>query len=186
MNSKWGSNWQAVQFLSLYTLKNLYFEGHLSILHISEKPSTWPLTRPQTPLMTGLVFSLRALLFFQFQIATVTEKGVEIEGPLSAETNWDIAHMIRWLKLKLQWNNSWEIPGCSKVGFSGGLNQKFSGWQGFGLKIELFWGTDFSLYGFMILSSLFLVALNEIHYPELKLYPSSNFELGWFKGTILL
>lgn len=33
--------------------------------------------------------------FFQFQIATVTEKGVEIEGPLSAETNWDIAHMIR-------------------------------------------------------------------------------------------
>lgn len=134
--------------------------------------------------------------FFQFQIATVTEKGVEIEGPLSAETNWDIAHMIRWLKLKLQWNSSWEIPGCSKVGFSGGLNQKFSGWQGFGLKIELFWGlkielfwgTDFSLYGFMILSSLFLVALNEIqmHYPELKLYPSSNFEPGWFKGTLLL
>ena len=40
VNSKWGSNWQAVQFLSLYTLKNLYFEGHLSILHISEKPST--------------------------------------------------------------------------------------------------------------------------------------------------
>lgn len=33
--------------------------------------------------------------FFQFQIATVTEKGVEIEGPLSAETNWEIAHMIR-------------------------------------------------------------------------------------------
>ncbi|XP_055440279.1 proteasome subunit beta type-4 isoform X2 [Bubalus kerabau] len=30
----------------------------------------------------------------RFQIATVTEKGVEIEGPLSAETNWDIAHMI--------------------------------------------------------------------------------------------
>lgn len=134
-----------------YTLKAI----SLSILHISQKPSTWPLTRPQTPLMTGLVFSLRALLFFQFQIATVTEKGVEIEGPLSAETNWDIAHMIRWLKLKLQWNNCWEIPGCSKVGFSGGLNQKFSGWQGFGLKIELFWGTDFSLYGFMILSSFF-------------------------------
>ncbi|CAK7297877.1 proteasome subunit beta type-4 [Vulpes vulpes] len=30
----------------------------------------------------------------RFQIATVTEKGVEIEGPLSAETNWEIAHMI--------------------------------------------------------------------------------------------
>lgn len=78
-------------------------------------------------------------------------------------------------------------PGCSKVGFSGGLNQKFSGWQGFGLKIELLLGIDFPLYGFMILSSLFLVALNEIQmcHPELKLYPSSNFELGWFKGTIL-
>ncbi|XP_058936961.1 proteasome subunit beta type-4 [Kogia breviceps] len=30
----------------------------------------------------------------RFQVATVTEKGVEIEGPLSAETSWDIAHMI--------------------------------------------------------------------------------------------
>ena len=79
--------------------ESLYFEGQAvsvsPIFHISEKPSTWPLTRPKTSLMTGLVFSLRALLFFQFQIATVTEKGVEIEGPLSAETNWDIAHMIR-------------------------------------------------------------------------------------------
>lgn len=50
---------------------------------------------PETPFMWGWVYSLRALLSFQFQIATVTEKGVEIEGPLSAETNWDIAHMIR-------------------------------------------------------------------------------------------
>lgn len=46
------------------------------------------------PFMWGWAFLLRAS-FFQFQIATVTEKGVEIEGPLSAETNWDIAHMIR-------------------------------------------------------------------------------------------
>ncbi|XP_008826446.1 proteasome subunit beta type-4 [Nannospalax galili] len=30
----------------------------------------------------------------RFQIATVTEKGVEVEGPLVADTNWDIAHMI--------------------------------------------------------------------------------------------
>ncbi|XP_027717836.1 proteasome subunit beta type-4 [Vombatus ursinus] len=30
----------------------------------------------------------------RFEIATVTEKGVEVEGPLSAETNWDIAHLI--------------------------------------------------------------------------------------------
>lgn len=35
-----------------------------------------------------------ARAFNRFQIATVTEKGVEIEGPLSAKTNWDIAHMI--------------------------------------------------------------------------------------------
>lgn len=34
--------------------------------------------------------------------------------------------------------------------------------------------------------SSFLVVLNEIqmHYPELQLYPSSNFELGWFKGVL--
>ncbi|CAJ0956196.1 unnamed protein product [Ranitomeya imitator] len=30
----------------------------------------------------------------RYEIATVTEKGVEIEGPLSSETNWEIAHLI--------------------------------------------------------------------------------------------
>ncbi|XP_043935305.1 proteasome subunit beta type-4 [Protopterus annectens] len=30
----------------------------------------------------------------KFEIATVTEGGVEIEGPFSSETNWDIAHMV--------------------------------------------------------------------------------------------
>ncbi|XP_028649775.1 proteasome subunit beta type-4 isoform X1 [Erpetoichthys calabaricus] len=30
----------------------------------------------------------------RYEIATVTESGVEIEGPLSCETNWDIANMI--------------------------------------------------------------------------------------------
>ncbi|XP_067832076.1 proteasome subunit beta type-4 [Heptranchias perlo] len=30
----------------------------------------------------------------RYEISTVTAAGVEIEGPLSAETNWDIAHMI--------------------------------------------------------------------------------------------
>ncbi|KAM4690897.1 proteasome subunit beta type-4 [Rhinophrynus dorsalis] len=30
----------------------------------------------------------------RFEIAIVTESGVEIEGPLSSETNWDIAHLI--------------------------------------------------------------------------------------------
>lgn len=185
MNSKWGSNWQAVRLLSLYTLKNRPFLCLFFTFQKNPPFDLWPGLRRLW--WQGWYFHWELCFFFQFQIATVTEKGVEIEGPLSAETNWDIAHMIRWLTLKLQWNNSWEIPGCSKVCFSGGLNQKFSGWQGFGLKIEVLLGIDFSLYGFMILSSLFLVALNEIQmrYPELKLYPSSNFELGWFKGTIL-
>ncbi|XP_055521438.1 proteasome subunit beta type-4 [Leucoraja erinacea] len=30
----------------------------------------------------------------RYQLATVTAAGVEIEGPLTSETNWDIAHMI--------------------------------------------------------------------------------------------
>lgn len=33
--------------------------------------------------------------YFQYEIAIVTEEGVEIIGPLSSETNWDIAHMVR-------------------------------------------------------------------------------------------
>ena len=32
---------------------------------------------------------------FKYEIAIVTEEGVEIVGPLSSETNWDIAHMVR-------------------------------------------------------------------------------------------
>lgn len=80
--------------------------------------------------------------------------------------------------------------GCSKLGFSGGLNQKI-------LWVARVWAEDRAaftnwfltlwLHHFIMISS-FLVALNEIqrHYPELKLYPSSNFELGWFKGIILL
>ncbi|XP_075763575.1 LOW QUALITY PROTEIN: proteasome subunit beta type-4 [Pelodiscus sinensis] len=33
--------------------------------------------------------------FNRYEVAIVTEKGVEVEGPLSLETNWDIAHLIR-------------------------------------------------------------------------------------------
>lgn len=32
---------------------------------------------------------------FQYEIAIVTADGVEIIGPLSSETNWDIAHLVR-------------------------------------------------------------------------------------------
>lgn len=37
------------------------------------------------------------MFLFQYEIAIVTEEGVEIIGPLSSETNWDIAHMVRWV-----------------------------------------------------------------------------------------
>lgn len=36
------------------------------------------------------------IFLFQHEIAIVTEEGVEIIGPLSSETNWDIAHMVRY------------------------------------------------------------------------------------------
>ncbi|XP_034280990.1 proteasome subunit beta type-4 [Pantherophis guttatus] len=32
--------------------------------------------------------------FNRYEITTVTEKGVEVEGPLSLETNWEIAHLV--------------------------------------------------------------------------------------------
>lgn len=35
------------------------------------------------------------VFLFQHEIAIVTEEGVEIIGPLSSETNWDIAHLVR-------------------------------------------------------------------------------------------
>ncbi|XP_070840661.1 proteasome subunit beta type-4 [Chaetodon trifascialis] len=34
----------------------------------------------------------------RYEIAIVTEEGVEIIGPLSSETNWDIAHMVSGFK----------------------------------------------------------------------------------------
>uniref|UniRef100_A0A8C5IBA7 Proteasome subunit beta type-4 n=1 Tax=Junco hyemalis TaxID=40217 RepID=A0A8C5IBA7_JUNHY len=33
--------------------------------------------------------------FNRYEVATVTEKGVELEGPLTLEANWDIAHVVR-------------------------------------------------------------------------------------------
>ncbi|XP_063001875.1 proteasome subunit beta type-4 [Elgaria multicarinata webbii] len=32
--------------------------------------------------------------FNRYELTTVTEKGVEVEGPISSETNWEIAHLI--------------------------------------------------------------------------------------------
>ncbi|XP_070622412.1 proteasome subunit beta type-4 [Erythrolamprus reginae] len=32
--------------------------------------------------------------FNRYEITTVTEKGVEVEGPLTLETNWEIAHLV--------------------------------------------------------------------------------------------
>lgn len=31
----------------------------------------------------------------QYEVAIATEKGVEVEGPLTLEANWDIAHLVR-------------------------------------------------------------------------------------------
>lgn len=48
---------------------------------------------------SGVLFAFHerrdVVLLFQHEIAIVTEEGVEIVGPLSSETNWDIAHMVR-------------------------------------------------------------------------------------------
>ncbi|NWV86122.1 PSB4 protein, partial [Dasyornis broadbenti] len=32
--------------------------------------------------------------FNRFEVATVTEQGVELEGPLTLEANWEIAHLV--------------------------------------------------------------------------------------------
>nr|XP_034953878.1 proteasome subunit beta type-4 [Zootoca vivipara] len=32
--------------------------------------------------------------FNRYELTTVTEKGVEVEGPISSETNWEIAHLV--------------------------------------------------------------------------------------------
>ncbi|NXO93754.1 PSB4 protein, partial [Certhia brachydactyla] len=32
--------------------------------------------------------------FNRYEVAVVTEKGVELEGPLTLEANWDIAHLV--------------------------------------------------------------------------------------------
>ncbi|NWR39220.1 PSB4 protein, partial [Tachuris rubrigastra] len=32
--------------------------------------------------------------FNRYELATVTEKGVQVEGPLTLEANWDIAHVV--------------------------------------------------------------------------------------------
>lgn len=37
----------------------------------------------------------KLFILFQYEIAIVTADGVEIVGPLSSETNWDIAHLVR-------------------------------------------------------------------------------------------
>ena len=36
------------------------------------------------------------LCVLQYEIAVVTDKGVEIEGPLQLESNWDVAHYVRY------------------------------------------------------------------------------------------
>ena len=35
------------------------------------------------------------IMFSQYEVATVTDEGVEITGPHTAETNWDVAAYVR-------------------------------------------------------------------------------------------
>ncbi|NXG14366.1 PSB4 protein, partial [Grallaria varia] len=42
----------------------------------------------------GMEFQASHVLSPQYELATVTEKGVEVEGPLTLEANWDIAHLV--------------------------------------------------------------------------------------------
>lgn len=45
----------------------------------------------------GIQALLRTFNVFspQYEVAIATEKGVEVEGPLTLEANWDIAHLVR-------------------------------------------------------------------------------------------
>lgn len=51
---------------------------------------------PLTPAGGGRALLRTAPVFSpQYEVAIATEKGVEVEGPLTLEANWDIAHLVR-------------------------------------------------------------------------------------------
>ncbi|MBN3300013.1 PSB4 protein, partial [Amia calva] len=62
-------------------LKVLYYRDARSYNRVSHASQSGLTTPEPVPL--------------QHEIAVVTEDGVKIEGPLSSETNWEIAHLIR-------------------------------------------------------------------------------------------
>ena len=37
--------------------------------------------------------------FLQYEVATATDRGVEITGPHSVETNWDVATYVKQVNL---------------------------------------------------------------------------------------
>ena len=45
-----------------------------------------------------IYFTIFITFLNQYEIATVTNEGVKIEGPLKLETNWEVAHYVQWAK----------------------------------------------------------------------------------------
>lgn len=103
-------------------LKVLYYRDARSYNRVSQRSN---MSRPQAPCPC---LHITAFLFFvvpfQYEIAIVTEEGVEIISPLSSETNWDIAHMVRWdSKAGLQYPTT--LPSAAHQG----NKQSMSGWS---------------------------------------------------------
>ena len=49
----------------------------------------------------------------QYEIAVITSDGVEMQGPLSLETDWEVAHYVRY-----NYNGWWHLCVICLMGFS--------------------------------------------------------------------
>lgn len=75
-------------------LKVLYYRDARSYNRVSQHSNMSHCTNSvPVPSHHGLLIFF--VVPFQYEIAIVTVEGVEIISPLSSETNWDIAHMVR-------------------------------------------------------------------------------------------
>lgn len=75
-------------------LKVLYYRDARSYNRVSQHSNSSQYTNSMSvPEHHNLLVFF--VVLFQYEIAIVTEEGVEIISPLSSETNWDIAHMVR-------------------------------------------------------------------------------------------
>ena len=69
------------------------FEGRLLLPTLTDES----FHRPHLKFRYGIQALVRTFNVFspQYEVAVATEKGVEVEGPLTLEANWDIAHLVR-------------------------------------------------------------------------------------------